>query len=84
MVHDENKLFHHQKVLIDPIIENKTLKGIIKIFIVVFRNLDTFYDSSDYLCEDVDYLLSEKNGVDYANTLVCYTPVKGKRFPKFS
>lgn len=86
IVHAKDKTFHLRKVLIDPIIQNKTLNGVIKIFIVVAcRGFGGFYDSRDYLCEEDGCFMSKEkeNDVDFSNMLICYSTVEGKRFTEY-
>lgn len=77
-VYAKDKLFDPRKTIIDPIIENRTLNGVVKIFIVnACRGSGTF-KTKDYSSEMDGCILSTSDDVDYSNVLKCYSTVEGK------
>lgn len=81
LVWAKDKKFHLRRTIIDPIIRNVTLNGVVKIFIVATcRGNGIFYNTSDH-ASDMDQMdgciLSANDAVDYSNLLICYSTVEG-------
>jgi len=70
IVYARDRSFHLRNTIIDRIIENRTLNGIPKIFVVVACRGDNHYYQSDAI-------LSAKNGLDYSSCLICYSTYEG-------
>lgn len=82
IVSAKDKSFNLRKTIINPIIENATLNGIPKIFIIVAcRGQKDYYFASDYLAEDGCAMSRKKEvGVDYSNVVICYSTYEGTQF----
>lgn len=80
LVWAKDKKFHSRRTIIDPIIKNKSLNGVVKIFIVAAcRGSAELYKTSDHWSEIDGCILSKKGDVDHSNVLICYSTVEGKK-----
>lgn len=76
LVSAADKEFNLRKTIIDPILENKSLNGIPKIFITVACRGDNNYEEID--SEEFDgKITSTANGIDYSNVIVSYSTYEG-------
>lgn len=72
-----DKKFDLKDSVIDPIMRNKSLNGIPKIFIIVACRGSGNYEKCDG--EEYDgHILSTTTGVDYSNYIISYSTHPGK------
>lgn len=77
IVSAKDKNFDHQR-LIGPILENKSLNGVPKIFIfLACRGAAKYRESSDF--SDSSHIVSSEDGVSYGAYMKCYSTYEGKR-----
>lgn len=77
----KDKEFKLKQKIIDPIMENRTLNGIPKIFITVACRGDGNYEEFDN--EEFDgHILSTTDGIDYSNCIISYSTYEGNEFMK--
>lgn len=73
-----DKCFNHKKIIINPILKNKSLNGIPKIFIIVAcRGSNQYYEDYDSDFDD-GFLLSTKDGASYSDLVLCYSTYDGE------
>lgn len=70
--------FNLKKTIIDPIMGNKTLNGIAKIFITVACRGDDNYEKSDVVEYDDGGIVSAADGIDYSNCIISYSTYDGE------
>lgn len=71
--------FNLKYTIFDPIMRNKSLNGIPKIFVTVACRGDSNY----YECDGEEFdghILSKANGIDYSNCIFSYSTYEGKSY----
>ncbi|XP_037035047.1 caspase-3-like [Bradysia coprophila] len=71
-----DKEFNLRNTIIDPIMGNKSLNGIPKIFITVACRGEHNYEESDSVEFD-GHITSTANGIDYSNCIISYSTYEG-------
>lgn len=74
-----DKDFNLHETIIDPIMRNKSLSGIAKIFITVAcRGSNNYYECDGE--ENDGHILSTKNAIDYSNCIISYSTYEGMKY----